>query len=304
MKEIPLVIVLLLVFARSGSAQQVFPTFQDQPQWNVYGGYGSFGSTYYSTAEWTYVTDTAFCGEVYSKANIWLGSGPAFIRVDDEQVFLRRSMDCADGDLLLYDFSLSVGDTVLCASEHYEVIETPFWVVGIDTVDLFGVSRRRFDMRYSWNPQEEPENWLILEMEWVEGIGSLLHPFHPVAYTWHYGHGYSTLLCYWEQEVQLYQHPEFDTCTASYSFGQSITEQDPVLATVGPNPFQESMILSMHSPQSFVVEAFSADGRLIERTFHAGTTVAVGSGLTPGVYLLRISQNGHVQRTRVIKTSP
>jgi hypothetical protein len=95
-----LIVGLTLVFSSAANGQQVFPTFADEPQWNVYGGYGSFESTGYTTSTWFYQSDTVFCDHTYSKVGSegsnFFGGMLTFVRVDGEQVFIRTSSDCSD----------------------------------------------------------------------------------------------------------------------------------------------------------------------------------------------------------------
>jgi hypothetical protein len=290
-----LIVGLTMAISSSVNGQQVFPTFADQPQWNVYGGYNSFETTFYHTTAWYYDLDTTFCGWNYSKVDSEALplTTPAYVRVEGEQVYLRRSFICDDPEVLMYDFGLSVGDTVVCAFLNWEgTVTAPCWVVMIDTIVNMGNERQRLTVQSAG---------FSYTHEWIRGLGSLIHPFHPIAFEEINGHGWSTLLCYWEQDEQLYQNPWFDTCDTSYTFGQSIADQGMILASLGPNPFSESFIVTIETNDPYSAELYSADGRLLLRKDDLEGTATLGHELSPGTYLLRITQGAHIQWAKVVK---
>ncbi|MFZ1332512.1 MAG: T9SS type A sorting domain-containing protein [Flavobacteriales bacterium] len=90
------------------------------------------------------------------------GGGNEFIAVSGQQVLYRSTVGLQDTVIVLYDFSLNVGDTAYY-DQYYDF---GFAVVqSTDTVDLNGHTRKRL--------------FLSNEDVWVEGIGSLEGIYRP-----------------------------------------------------------------------------------------------------------------------------
>ena len=297
--RIPLFLIPI-VLANPSIGQPVFPVSADSPQWNILAGYTTFALTDLSTVQWTVIADTSLCGVMFEMA--YGDTFPfSFYRIEGDRVHLRTSTDCDQPEFLLYDFGLSIGDTVLCASDRWgELISTPFWVTGIDTVNVMGIERQRLLMNYFFDPNE-PFSAPILEMQWVRGMGSLTHPFHPVAYSWNNGHSVSSVLCYWEEQEQLYDHPFYYSCDTSYTIAMEI--EDPIIeiGSIFPNPFSETTTIQFDRPGPAEVQVLSIDGKLLSREIVKDGPIEIGADLAIGQYIFKLVQGSTIQAQKVVK---
>jgi len=69
---------------------------------------------------------------------------------------------------ILYNFNLEIGETIFVKNIFYDDMEVPVTVIDIDTIEYFGIHRKRWHLG---------EDGYISEY-WVEGIGSLNGPLH------------------------------------------------------------------------------------------------------------------------------
>lgn len=123
------------------NAQTVFPTFSDEPRWNV-------DQTFYDLEgeiiQYSYESDTNMCGFNYSKVYNHL-----FIRMDDNRVFMQSTNDCSEEDQLIYNFDLMIGQKLLLDPYDgggYDFVELR--VDSIDTINYFGIERKRLSLAY------------------------------------------------------------------------------------------------------------------------------------------------------------
>ena len=116
-----------------------------------------------------------------------------------EQKIYFRNLKNEQG--LLYDFSAKVGDSIKTVNKFLELRDSiTFKVLKIDTVNYFGIDRKRLELNDILSGCTD---------YWIEGIGSesgLLRPALCVA------GGFSKLLCVYQQLNQIYQNSQRNTC--------------------------------------------------------------------------------------------
>ncbi|MBK9175020.1 MAG: hypothetical protein IPM46_01535 [Flavobacteriales bacterium] len=192
-------------------AQQPFPTYTDNGTWSVLQCITGSGTTCITTTQ-TYAEANTFCGHTWSTYTWPTFGSPnvAHLRNDGLRTLLRRSMDCLDKEYVIYDFSMEVGDSVYAAlNMDLPGQDTALFVLqAIDTVEILGVDRRRFSLLFNLCNQD----MVSTPMEWIEGIGSTMHPFYSVDCLCYLCQQSFTLLCYDSSGVQLYVNPVFNTC--------------------------------------------------------------------------------------------
>src|SRR5690606_25860072 len=163
-----------------------------------------------------------------------------------------------------------------------------------------GIERQRLLMNYFFDPNE-PFSAPILEMEWVRGIGSLTHPFHPVAFSWNSGHMVSDVLCYWEALEQLYDHPFYYSCDTSIRIAMEI--EDPIIeiGSIFPNPFSETTTIQFDRSGPAEIQVLSIDGTLLSREMVKDGPIEIGADLAHGQYILKLVQGSTIQARKVVK---
>ncbi len=242
-----------LVFHSSLIAQHVFPNYADNADWSVYECFWLDCTTRHYNFEY----DTTFCGKVYSKVNFDQNNLVGYFRSDSLKTYFRKTPDCSDKEYLMYDYSLSVGDTAFVGYNlvlNNEIDTNIFILTAIDTITINGVQRQRFNMKYDLG------NSFFRPMYWIKGIGSTIHPFYPFKCLMDGCEESFQLLCYDSLSTQLYQSPTTDDCI-SLNLGLSELENK---ISLNPNPFSELLSIYIENASIFQLNIYSSVGTKIK----------------------------------------
>jgi hypothetical protein len=232
-----------------------FPLIEQNPVWRVLDKEKNEIETF-QTHKLEFLADTIICDYYYSK--ITIGEKTVFLRQDNLKYVYRIGNDCSSKEYLLYDFGLDWGDeTYLGWGQHMFIQKdtASFVVSAIDYIQQFGVSRKRISLTYS-----EPDNSYTGELEWVEGIGSLEHPFYPFALMDNeLKHEYE-LLCLDSLGTQIYQNPNYNTCDTNYNAINELIIED---WKIKPNPFHKYISISNENIEILDIHLFTITGQEI-----------------------------------------
>jgi hypothetical protein len=217
-------------------------------------------------------------------ANFSMGNGTyAFIRNDvpNKKVYLYDT-NFTHQEILLYDFDITLGDTIIPGSglafSSSDAILCPndtFIVDSIDSVDIGGVYRKRFQVGYH-------SGWQTFSL--IEGIGSSLGLaniiYCPFEYT-------TQFICYHYKD-HLYAPNGNGYCSGSLSVNEQIpTSQDYVIRT-------SESTFEIRNPEYANIEIACYDvmGKVIwSQHFHESGYLNFAE--TPaGVYVMYIELNG------------
>lgn len=211
---------------------------------------------------------------------------------ENKQVFVASYHNQAE--FLLYDFSLTEGDSILAESNgEYDLY---FNVTDVDTIDYNGVERRKITLQfynYAW-------------VTWIEGIGNI----EGLLMDWR---GYTMamdpmpnvrLRCYEHNEECLYSDFSFnesiyDCYTPLYTGLEENETQNNIL--LYPNPAKERLYINTSIPikQMTICNLL---GQEIQKYNNLETTSSIDiSGLNEGVYFVKIYTEKLVHTTKIIK---
>jgi hypothetical protein len=194
-----------------------------------------------------------------------------------------------NGDSLVYNFKLNIGDTVKVT----DVIYNEDWRLVLDsitTVNIYNVQRKKWCLH-------EIESPLHIKNEWFEGIGStygLLQSGMGLMFDY-----LSELSCYYENNALKYMSSYVSTC---YNPGTGISEnifENNVL--IFPNPSTNH--LTVEDPQftKGEIEIMDAMGRTIFISFITPKPEIDISSFPQGVYFLKISSEGRSVVKKFVK---
>lgn len=211
---------------------------------------------------------------------------------ENKQVFVASYHN--QQEFLLYDFSLTEGDSILAESNgEYDLY---FNVTDVDTIDYNGVERRKITLQfynYAW-------------VTWIEGIGNIegllmdwrsytmaMDPMPNVR-----------LRCYEYNEECLYSDFSFnesiyDCYTPLYTGLEENETQNNIL--LYPNPAKERLYINTSIPikQMTICNLL---GQEIQKYNNLETTSSINiSGLNEGVYFVKIYTEKVVHTTKIIK---
>jgi len=177
MTKFKLLFILILELLSLVSIAQPFPIHDEMPEWRA----SNSGTTLLFTTELE-----TLCGQEWNKvvatsAQTGLVSITGYYRIGTggSQVFWRRANGaCIEPDRLLYDFSLQTGESAYCARDNsFGADSVRYEVYHIAWYDYGGISRKTMFLNVTTS---SGGSYTTI---WVEGVGDLTHPFHPVFCT-------------------------------------------------------------------------------------------------------------------------
>ncbi|MCB9183315.1 MAG: hypothetical protein H6591_05305 [Flavobacteriales bacterium] len=241
---------LLLCFAAclgsiSACAQRPFPTWQDNPQWSV--SLSILGLPY-GTEVLRFSDTLTMCGHEYSISEQPFFGEVGYFRNEGARTLFRRSTSCADKEYVIYDYSMSIGDTIYVGADPGSGLDTALCVLdAIDTTNFLGVARRVYDVRIERCAIGDPDpSWLLAPMQWVEGLGSLLHPFYSLVCVCDVCETGMQLSCCDSSGVALYRSSPTVECHENVGIMDGRTEQ----VGFAIRPFDHNL-LAMTYPAGF-----------------------------------------------------
>ncbi|MBK7383377.1 MAG: hypothetical protein IPI81_08575 [Flavobacteriales bacterium] len=166
------------------------------------------------------------------------------------------------------------------------------------TMTYHGIERRRFTVLLDFCPVQGEDPFLT-PMYWVEGIGSLLHPFYPLICICGGCETSLALACSDSSGVAFYRSTPNVTCHQNVGFEDGPIEHDRAFTvTVDGNG---QLFLSL--PRSFTQGAlslFDATGRVVRNTRTTALTSRISCELLgTGIFLAVLTDdNGQRWTTR------
>ncbi|RLD42183.1 MAG: hypothetical protein DRI86_12130 [Bacteroidetes bacterium] len=154
-------------------------------------------------------------------------------------------------EVLLYDFSLIVGDTFLLPYPFYSS-DTIQIVESIDSALVEGQWRKRINFQ---------QNMSISNKIWVEGIGDLKGIFFPLLFEFE---NYWTLTCYEDSSI-FWTNPEL-TQYGSSCFGVGIKNQrntNKLTLNVYPNPCSNYIEFNINGKQEINLSIINSLGNKV-----------------------------------------
>ena len=189
----------------------------------------------------------------------------ALLREEDGKVWKTYN---GISEILLYDFTANVGDSLVCGYGDYFVLDS------ISIEQIGGVDRKKFWFGLEYDFTGEP-----YAMEtWIEGIGSDLGLLYCGSY--YFCGGYYRALCFHQDGELIWQNPEYDACVIT-----SVEEINEKVISVYPNPAMETVTID--GVEASEVQVYNALGQLV-KTMRNSNEVSL-EGLPQGVYMVRIA---------------
>jgi hypothetical protein len=273
---------ILLLLSFFSYAQSPFPTASDSVTWTVcHTVYSPVAPDSYiyekkiNMVEWANV-----CGLDYSL--IQDSNNNAYVRNDSMRVYLRMGVNCLEKEYLMYDFSLNVGDTVLCGWNldlRYYSDTTQFWVTQVDTINQKRVLTMEYFPLY-------PDLSYVKTMTWTVGIGSNEHPFYPI----------STALDYCECSQS--------NCGIN-DFIVEVPYLKPIVYQVYPNPVNGKLFVQCKTEylhESYFSISDVTGKKILLKTITNNSETIDLTNLSTGVYIVTVENKyGNVWREKIIK---
>lgn len=221
----------------------VFPMFKDKGSWNVLASNGAFQMNKQVTDYIFYDKDTAICGKIYSRIQFKNGSSTreVFVRTEGKKVFYYNQTPCEDDlyENVMYNFEMNDATDSELIIFPFDNKEYYFSPIKVDSILLFGRNRKRLSLKYESN--DKPG--IYFYDTWIEGIGSLKHPFYTHAVIFQDGDTYETL-CSHSHSKQQYQNSKYKTCWVS-SVATDESKLNNIAVDIFPIPFQNQLTINV-----------------------------------------------------------
>lgn len=294
-------LIISLSLKAQTQSYEYIPIVKDGLQvWTIDKNYGQYNEQYRYERLALTEEDTIIDGKSYKKLysfterefDIETATFVCGIRENEnKQVFVASYHN--QQEFLLYDFSLTEGDSILAESNgEYDLY---FNVTDVDTIDYNGVERRKITLQfynYAW-------------VTWIEGIGNIegllmdwrsyimaMDPMPNVR-----------LRCYEHNEECLYSDFSFDESiydcyTPLYTGLEESQIQNNI--SLYPNPAKERLYINTSIPikQMTICNLL---GQEIQKYNNLETTSSINiSVLNEGVYFVKLSTEKGVYATKII----
>ncbi|MCK9452407.1 MAG: T9SS type A sorting domain-containing protein [Bacteroidales bacterium] len=298
---LPWVVLLLLQTHNKLQAQDYVPFPTDNVIWSEV--YSNIQPFQIDTYQYGISGDTLINSQLYRKIYrlydtiypVVPGSYCGAIREDSSKRIFSIGCDCVypgspfDEEVLLYDFSKAVGDTIFVGVEGigplgYMIIDS------IGSVLIDGNYRKTFHFT-SWNRgRKVNSNWI--EDYWIEGIGSTRSLFSPLQYVTT-GYGKWELICFNQENEVKYLNPKYNSCFPLLTGANSINMQNEAVK-IYPHPVTSiSVIELMSSTGSYFqhIAIYNVLGQQVNAmNITAKTKVFINrADFKPGLYIYRLS---------------
>ena len=306
------VFITLISFSVSAQDYEYIPLVKPGLQlWTCDQGYYGHNDSEYRFKRYALTDeDTLIDNETYKKLYFYKGIEfdtatatciGALRENSQKQVFYRgldgyRDMDESPYGIqelneMIYDFSLSVGDTFSGGSFNMSSAFMSLVVANIDTINYNGIERRRFKIM--------TEGYGQIAAIWIEGIGNregLFFPYHTNT-----GDFWGNTRCYTYNEELLYSNyiNTIHDCTTPLMGIEDIKEDN--LITLYPNPTKNELKISSENIINSI-EIFNSLGqRVYQEKINSNTKTIDISSFVNGVYILGAITDNGVIRKKVIK---
>ena len=199
-----------------------------------------------------------------------------FIREDENQRVYLKPPGYFEG--MIYDFSVSVGDTIEARNVYLNNDTLHFVVTQVDSVLLLTDYRKRIKLFEYINQKEEI---------WVEGLGSYFGILNSCNDSYGAVCGGYESLCYEETGTLVYQNPAYSTCYFAATVGNNelISEKFQVY----PNPAKDFVSIDFTDIGRREIEIFDITGKkILKKTTTNRNFILYLQEVDNGIYFIKV----------------
>jgi hypothetical protein len=256
-----------------------------------------------STENLKFTTDTVINNLIYKKIErstdedqqVWSFYG--FIREDSaKRVFYK--LIASEPEKLFYNFSLQLYDTITAYSintfnNNIYIQPQLYFVVSVDSILIGDTFRKRINLGTPMDSTYIFENWI----DSTGNPGGLLHNLELLV-----GRDSYSLLCFSEDGIVKYHHPNYDSCYVLTGIGN----KKPIdwRVQVFPNPIIEnSTLIVEHSngTSRMQIDFYDLFGRKVYSRIFLNELQLTRSDFQSGIYFYKISdRSGNILTGKIL----
>lgn len=285
MKTIILSIILFSTISLSVNGQSYYPMLGDTNTWYYYHCFEGCYTDIYCTNGDTVIGGLNYKVIGYCDMQTW----GAFFREDtiEKKVYQRYNQNV---ELLMYDFSLQVGDSILLQDYFYNSVTNIGWY-HLDSIKLVNISvgnRKSFNFHNTFN-----NNPLL----WIEGVGTLGYPFQSYS---NYAPSWDEVSCFYRNDTLIYQS-QFSQQSGTCNIWVSINENESNSFELFPNPTTNEIVVS-NSTMFKNYKLYDLLGKtLMSNDICENNFIIDLKSLPSGIYLLKLTDNNRSLTKKIIK---
>lgn len=199
----------------------------------------------------------------------------------------------------LYNYNLNQGDSI-----YYEFLYPDSSYIFLETISdtlLSGQSHTVFSFS---EPQEEI-NYADSDEKWIEGVGSIHGPLHPIRPRMYLTTGIDSTVvsCLESNSLSYYTNSGFDSCynysTTSFLSNDALS---PSCFNVSPNPFTEELTVNLNFPNLELLELRSLNGQVVFSSNEFNESISIPTNHLPvGMYFLTILTSSESHSVKLVK---
>jgi hypothetical protein len=281
MKSLGLIVVLIFSLQVFGQLENFI--VNEEGLWSTVEIHCFPNGNNYNTYYIKYTGDTIINSYSYKKIwrcdeeNLTNWTFYGFIREDDEHRVFLKPPDYIEG--LIYDFGVNPGDTVQALNVYLNSNDSlNFVVTQVDSVLLLDRYRKRITLYEFINQKEEV---------WVEGLGSYYGILNSCNNSYGGACGGYDGLCFLEDELLVYQNPQYGTCYYSVTVG--VRNIKTVEYKVIPNPAKDFVTLAFPDDKARWIEITDISGKKVLKNLLFEKNILLNlQEVDNGIYILRV----------------
>ena len=201
------------------------------------------------------------------------------IREDEENRVFLRPVGYIEG--LVYDFGVSVGDSIIALNVFINPDTLHFVVTQVDSVLLLNGYRKRVTL-FEYNN--------IKEEVWIEGVGSLFGILNSCNDSYGGLCGGYEGLCFEEDGTLVYRVEEYDDCYVSII--TNIEDRESPKLTISPNPAKSFVNLTFSEAGYKEIDIYNLQGVKLISVKGAGNQFTVNlEQLKKDIYIFTVRSN-------------
>ena len=236
------------------------------------------------------------CQKIYDDNNIYKGA----LRNEEDRTFFYNQGSC--DAVILYDYSLTVGDTVpnvIVSGEFMEGsnLERRLIVDSIAMDEIDGDLRKHIYFK----PISDCIFQVINE-EWIQGIGSVHGLLFPLTIRTlaEEVNECLDLTCFFMSENLIWYNNQYTECSGTYANGPTNVKETDCQYKIYPNPVKDIIHIESSALYNSLYIYNSLGNLIIEK--QANTSDIDISNFPNGIYFVQIiNQNGAIELIKIIK---
>ena len=202
--------------------------------------------------------------------------------------------DILDKDVLLYDYGVSVGDTIL-----YQYLDSSrIYIISIDSVLVLNQYLKRYNYNFI-TPGGSNCPWYINGLNngsyYLEKIGHHSGIFEP--YLYYANDDWNNLLCFEDTEIA---YPDSLACYTAVGINDATIKKNNI--KIYPNPNNGVFTLDLpQKEQSSEIYIYNLSGKLVQQVNTSNNNVIDINKQPSGIYFVKVVQQNGVNTVKIIK---